>query len=143
MAEAKPEAPDQTAAQSDMLEQTAQAVGMSLRAPTMSVTVPHEDERMLLTQDQVDSLKRGGKDVSFDWCLALGGAGIGFLQNFIASVAAVVSGQAPSKLDLALALVCVGCLAAALAKYTEHRRNKSNTDAIVEKLKSGRRVRVE
>lgn len=128
--------------QGDMLTESGVSLGLSLRASHMNVRVPDESERLLLSEEHVEYLCRGGKDDSFDWCLALGGASVGFAQNVISLLRDVYYSQTPSMIDTLLAVLCSILLSAAAAKYTEHRSKKGNVELLLEKIRSGRRVSV-
>ena|SRR3990167_6098379 len=108
----------------------------------MSITVPDKDERALLTEGDIDYLVRGGRDTSLEWSLALGGAGLGFLQNIITVLTAVGSNKSPSMLDMLLSAICVACIAGAVSKFSEHKKASGDLDTFVKKLKAGRKIQI-
>lgn len=127
--------------ESDKAAVTAATEGtLALRPQKMLITVPEEADNMLVSEDQIEMLRRGGRDASLDLCLALGGVAFGFAQNALAVVSRMWSSLAPSKIDIVLSFVCFACAAAAIAKYTEYRRNRADIDALILRLKSGRKV---
>lgn len=109
----------------------------------MSVVIPEEPTKVMLTFDQVESLRRAGKDNSFGWCVALGGAACGFFQNVLNTIGAIAApDKEPAWNDIALSMVCVAAFAGAIAKYTEHKRNSDSTDDFVAKLKAQKPIDV-
>lgn len=112
-----------------------------LRGPMM-LTTPGEDQWHMIHDDHLTIISRRGKDSSFDYCLALAGAGLGFFQNLIAIGAALWNNVAASRTDVILALICVVCLAGAIAKFTEHRSKKTDLDTVIARVRSGKKVKV-
>lgn len=127
----------------DMLTQSGAILGISLRASHMNIRIPDESERLLLSEEQVDVLCRGGRDSSFDWFIALAGASFGFIQNVISVISNVYYGNTPTMVDIILSIMCAGFIAASIAKYTEYISKKTNVEFFLEKVRAGRRVSVQ
>ena len=70
------------------------------------------------------------------------GGAIGFAQNLLGLLVSYYQGKEIAGVDIVFGLVCVGCVAGAVAKYTEYSRNKRDTDHLLAKLKTGRKVDV-
>jgi hypothetical protein len=113
-----------------------------LRPAHMTITVPVEDVRHTITPEQLDAICRGGKDASFEWCLGLLGLAGGLLQNLLSVVKVLIRGGTHNETDVVLAMMCVGCLAAAAAKYSEHKKARADVDRLREKVVAGKRVLV-
>lgn len=108
----------------------------------MTLTVPTEDVRHTVTDEQLDALCRGGKDMSLEWCLLFLGAGFGFLQNLAAVAAGLIKGSQSPASDVVFAMLCVGCFVGAAAKYSEHRKRDGDIDKLKRRIIDGKRVRV-
>jgi hypothetical protein len=113
-----------------------------LRPAHMTITVPSEDVRHTITPEQLESICRGGKDASFEWCLGLLGLAGGLLQNLLAVAKALLRGGELDETDVVLAIVCFGCLTAAAAKFSEHKKARADVDRLKDKVIAGRRVQV-
>ncbi len=108
----------------------------------MTVLVPQSEPHVLVTQDQIDKLCRHGEDQSFNWFLALVALAVGFSQNLYTLTSTLMTAKLPETWDVLAAMFCVGCIAGAIAKFTQHRANKVSMEAYVAKLKSGTPVNV-
>jgi len=108
----------------------------------MTITVPNEDVRHTITPDQLDAICRGGRDASFEWCLGLLGLAGGLIQNLLSVAKLLIYGGEHNGQDIILAILCGGCIAAAAAKYSEHRKATADLDRLKERVIAGRRVQV-
>lgn len=108
----------------------------------MFLVAPEEDNRLIITEDQLEALVKGGDSRAFQWALAFLGAAIGFGQNLIGVAIAVYSGSTIRPGDTVLALICVACLAASLARLAESNSQQKSCEAIAKKIRSGKRHQV-
>lgn len=106
------------------------------------VTIPEPSDRCLVTFDQIDRLHRGGEDRSIQVALAAVGACVGFIQNFIGVAASIYQEKVPTTMDAAFAAIFIASAVVAIMAWVHHHRTLTDTSKLVERLKSGKRVKV-
>ena len=109
--------------------------GFSLMPENMTVTVEDTYALHAITEEQLDTVHRGGKDTSMGWCQALAGAALGLTQNLIDLVIDVFAGKTPARKDVLLALACAACAAGALAYFLSRRGTGTDVDGLVARIK--------
>lgn len=68
----------------------------------VTLTVPNEDERHMISSDQLERFCAGASNPALEYCLALLGAGAGLLQNIIKTAVDIFyNKQLPDRLDAA------------------------------------------
>lgn len=108
----------------------------------MTVHAPPPEPLFLLTNEQIDTIRKQGKDGSLDWSLALGGAAVGLLQNLFNLIGAMMKPAIPNTWDVVATIVFSVCVAGAVAKYTQHRANQTMMDDYIARIKSGPPVNI-
>lgn len=106
------------------------------------VTVDEFDIGHLLSDAQLDSVSSCGNDSSFNWFAVFIGAAAGFTQNVFSAAGAVYHGNVPTGMDFTLGIISVAFYAAAIAKFTEYRRNKSKHGDLLKAIKSRKKVQI-
>jgi hypothetical protein len=107
-----------------------------------NVVLPDRDDFYLIREDQLDSIKTGGKDHSLDIALAAGGGSLGFLQNVMHVWRAFQNSSPMEPSDFYLAILCIILIVLTVLKLIEWRKTRSSVDTIFERIKSGQKVPV-
>jgi hypothetical protein len=90
----------------------------------------------MISDEELELLKVGGRESSTDWALAAGGAGVGFGQNLINAGYSVYTNAAPELTEFALGLCSAILLSAAVVGYFTSRHVGSSLDTLVEAVKN-------
>lgn len=106
------------------------------------VVAPEEDNRLVITEDQLDSLASGGDSKAFQWALAFFGAAVGFGQNLLAVGLAIINGAEIKPHEAILSMVCVAALAAGITRFLEAKSRGGSCAEIAKKIRSGKRHQV-
>jgi hypothetical protein len=104
--------------------------------PSVMWTNPDPITLHPITTEQVEALSRGPDDQSLNFSLGFGGMAAGFFQNVVSLINAVVGKSVPPASDVCLAFLCLALGGAAIAKFSEYRRNKPIHDALKKKILS-------
>ena len=111
-------------------------------APTHYVTQNKEIIDHWISDEQLMTLARGGKDKSFDVALAASGAAAGFSQNFFTVVSEVTSGKPISGLVLSGAFVFITAVTTAIVAFVYYRMTARSVSDLVSEIKSRHPARV-
>jgi hypothetical protein len=108
---------------------------LSFDPPQMSVSYPTQIAMHMIYDTELEMLRAAGKDKSFEWSLALGGAGIGLSQNLLKAALLVKSGSAIDALDFVGAALCLICLSAAAVFYRNSQGVSAKIDTLVQEIR--------
>jgi hypothetical protein len=100
--------------------------------------VTHDSERIdhIVTDAQLLTLTAGGKDKSFEICLAAFGLAFGFLQNFWGVCCSLYQAQAPVIWDFIGSAVFLVAVTTAILAYLSHRKVSCDVDDLLTTIRS-------
>jgi hypothetical protein len=146
-ASANGEAQAKTAAELAVTAATKEAAssggGHMLTPHAYSVTLPPPDDFFFVREDDLKTLRDGGKDHALEIALAAGGGALGLLQNLLHVIGAAYNKQPIENLDLVLAAGFLILVVIAGIKGIEKHNSDTSIDDIVNKIKSGQKVTVD
>lgn len=110
---------------------------LTFEAPPMSVSYPTALDMHMIYDSELSVLEQGGKDRSLEIALALGGAGVGLLQNlWKASYAILYEHKVPDASDFVLGLASVLLLGTAYVWYLNSKGLVTKIETLVEEIRA-------
>lgn len=107
--------------------------------PQMGVCVPIEEICYMISEDRLNIIYAGGKDTAFDFAVGFFFGALGFLQNLFAAYCNIRDGKAVTAWDAIASIIAIACLAAAVAKYSQHKKTKTDVDALMTRIRTENR----
>lgn len=107
-----------------------------------TVTLPPDDDFYFVKREQLHELEAGGRTISLEIALLLGGVVLGYLPSAIETMEFYVDKGTLTLWQIVFASVFIVFAALCVAKFLEHRKSKKRVDTLVTTIKAGQKVTV-